>query len=196
MRLQSQLHHPEEVGYIQGMSYLSAVLLMHTDASSGGSSDPFPAFICLANLLEQPQRVLKTLLRLDGGTTEILLSFWNAQFSLALPRLSAHFQELGVLPQMYLIEWIFTLFAKSLPLDPVAWIWDQVLVLGDQCIFQAALGLLSLLEESFFTMNELGDVAAVLKDLSASPRVTYTRNLPVASFFDRLLAITGCSQRR
>jgi hypothetical protein len=70
---------------------------------------------------------------------------------------------------MYLIEFIFTLFAKSLPLDPVAWIWDQVLVLGDQCIFQVALGLLSLLEKSFFTMNDLSDVAAVLKDLSGSP---------------------------
>ena len=29
---------------------------------------------------------------------------------------------------LYLVEWIFTLFAKSLPLEPVAWLWDRVLV--------------------------------------------------------------------
>ena len=34
--------------------------------------------------------------------------------------------------QLYLIEWSFTLFAKSLPAEPVAWIWDQVLLLGDE----------------------------------------------------------------
>ena len=63
----------------------------------------------------------------------------------------------------YLIEWIFCLFAKSLPLEPTAWIWDQVLVLGDQLIFQCALGLLQLLEPRFLTMHELSDVAVVLK---------------------------------
>jgi hypothetical protein len=89
--LYNHLHHPDESGYVQGMSFLAAVLLIHTDASGGSGGDAFPAFICLANLLEQPQRVLKTCLRLDGATTDILLSFWGAQLSLSLPRLNEHF---------------------------------------------------------------------------------------------------------
>ena len=69
----------------------------------------------------------------------------------------------------YLVEWIFTLFAKALPLEPTAWIWDQILVLGDQLIFQCALGLLHLLEPKLLTMTDLSEVALVFKDLTASP---------------------------
>ena len=69
----------------------------------------------------------------------------------------------------YLVEWIFTLFAKTLPLEPTAWIWDQVLVLGDQLIFQCALGLLHLLEPKLLIMSEISDIAPVFRDLSASP---------------------------
>ena len=98
--LYNHLHHPDESGYVQGMSFLAAVLLIQTDASGGGGSDPFPAFLCLVNLLEQPQRVLKTCLRLDGDTADLIFTFWNAQLSLSLPRLSEHFETLGVLPQM------------------------------------------------------------------------------------------------
>ncbi len=93
-------HHPSESGYVQGMSFLAGVLLIQTDASGGGGSDPFPAFLCLVNLLEQPQRVLKTCLRLDGDTADIMFNFWDAQLALSLPRLKEHFEELGVLPQM------------------------------------------------------------------------------------------------
>jgi hypothetical protein len=93
-------HHPSESGYVQGMSFLAGILLIQTDASGGGGSDPFPAFLCLVNLLEQPQRVLKTCLRLDGDTADIMFNFWDAQLALSLPRLKEHFAELGVLPQM------------------------------------------------------------------------------------------------
>ena len=76
---------------------------------------------------------------------------------------------LHALTGRYLVEWIFTLFAKTLPLEPTAWIWDQVLVLGDQLIFQCALGLLHLLEPKLLVMSEISDIAPVFRDLTASP---------------------------
>ena len=171
--LEAFLHYRPELGYVQGMSFLAAVLLMHTDAGGGhanGKADAFPAFCCLANLLRpQPERVLQTLLRLDGPKMEILFSYWEKQFAESLPSLHAHFIDVGVMPQLYLIEWIFTLFAKSLPQEPVAWIWDQILLLGDQRIFQIALGILKLLESKFMAMGELDEISAVLKDLMGSP---------------------------
>lgn len=151
--LEAFLHYRPELGYVQGMSFIAAVLLMHTDAGGGhavGQADAFPAFCCLANLLRpQPERVLQTLLRLDGPKMEILFTFWENQFAESLPSLHAHFIEVGMMPQLYLVEWVFTLFAKSLPQEPVAWIWDQILLLGDQRIFQVALGILKLLESKF-----------------------------------------------
>ena len=77
--------------------------------------------------------------------------------------------------QLYLIEWIFTLFAKSLPDEPVSWIWDHVLLLGDEHIFQSALGLLNLLESKLLAMDDLGEIASVLKDLMHSPILSEVR---------------------
>jgi hypothetical protein len=74
------------------------------------AADCFPAFCCLANLLEQPQRVLKTVLQvmvssrhhmitpsypvdftslqLDEASLGHLFTFWEAQFARTLPRLA------------------------------------------------------------------------------------------------------------
>ena len=166
--LEAFIHYRPELGYVQGMSFLAAVLLTHTDAGdsghASGNADPFPAFICLSNLLRpQANRILPTLLRLEGATMDILFTFWESQLQLSLPRIHAHFEEVGVMPQLYLIEWIFTLFAKSLPAEPVSWIWDQVLLLGDEHIFQAALAVLHILESKLLVMDDLGEIATVLK---------------------------------
>ena len=116
-------------GYVQGMSFLAAMLLIYTDAG-GGTSQPatppphdedgdqpltlrdrctstadifrvFPAFSCLANLLEHPARILRTCLRLDSSRMSLLFEYWQEELlARSLPRLYAHFKELGVEPQM------------------------------------------------------------------------------------------------
>jgi len=43
-----------DIGYVQGMSYLAAVMLLYMDT--------FPAFCCLANLLNTPILVLSAIL--------------------------------------------------------------------------------------------------------------------------------------
>lgn len=68
--LEAFLHYRPELGYVQGMSFLAAVLLSHTDAGdsghASGNADAFPAFCALSNLLcPQENRVLSTLLRLE-----------------------------------------------------------------------------------------------------------------------------------
>jgi hypothetical protein len=94
--LEAFIHYRPELGYVQGMSFLAAVLLTHTDAGdsghASGNADPFPAFICLSNLLRpQANRILPTLLRLEGATMDILFTFWESQLQLSLPRIHAHF---------------------------------------------------------------------------------------------------------
>ena len=36
-----------------------------------------------------------------------------------MARLAAHFDAAGLGPSLYLVEWVLTLFAKALPLEPV-----------------------------------------------------------------------------
>lgn len=57
-----------------------------------------------------------------------------------LHRLDAHFSQIGLTPEMYLVEWIYSLFAKSMNLELTSVIWDNFLRDNDQFLFRAALG--------------------------------------------------------
>jgi len=48
--LEAYVSYRPDIGYVQGMSYLAAVLLLYLD--------PFPAFVCMANLLNRPCQLI------------------------------------------------------------------------------------------------------------------------------------------
>lgn len=138
--LEAFIHYRPELGYVQGMSFLAAVLLEHTDAGgsghASGNADAFPAFCALSNLLRpQENRILPILLRLEvrpfsflppdanssatdpadiwlqtildcsrvatqGPTMDILFTFWDEQLQQSLPRLHAHLEHVGLMPQV------------------------------------------------------------------------------------------------
>ena len=67
---------------------------------------------------------------------------YEAVFADQLPSLSRHFLTLGVRPDMYLLNWLLTLYTKSLPLDLATRIWDCYFIQGESFIVRSALGLL------------------------------------------------------
>ncbi len=62
-----------DIGYVQGMSYLAAVMLLYMD--------PLPAFSCLANLLNRP--LLLAFYRMDMTQVLILMAFFLVHSSLS-----------------------------------------------------------------------------------------------------------------
>ena len=57
-----------------------------------------------------------------------------------LPALWQHMEAEGVTPDLYLVDWLYTLFSKSLPLDVACRIWDVFLRDGETFLARAALG--------------------------------------------------------
>ena len=55
------------------------------------------------------------LMKMEPDAMTILFDFFTAIFAAELPALFEHFESIGMLPQLYLIEWLYTLFAKPLP---------------------------------------------------------------------------------
>lgn len=70
-----------------------------------------------------------------------------------LPKLHKHFEEQKVKPDLYLIEWIFTLFSKSLPLDVMSRVWDVFFRDQEEFLFRTALGILSMYKETLLEMD-------------------------------------------
>ncbi|KAL6041144.1 TBC1 domain family member 14 [Balamuthia mandrillaris] len=123
-----------EVGYVQGMSYLAAVLLLYLD--------PLPAFTCLATLLDRP--LLLSFYRMDMNEIAAYTAVLNILMEEFLPNIAKHLRALEIDTNLYIMDWFLTLFSKSLSLDVATRVWDLYFEEGDLFLFRTALGLLSL----------------------------------------------------
>lgn len=65
---------------------------------------------------------------------------YNDFFRENLPRLYQHFQESSLTPDLYLLDWVYSVYAKAMPLDVACRVWDVFLRDGEEFLFRAALG--------------------------------------------------------
>ncbi|XP_066527041.1 TBC1 domain family member 12 isoform X2 [Hoplias malabaricus] len=132
-----------DVGYVQGMSFIAAVLILNLEEAD--------AFIAFANLLNKPCQM--AFFRVDH---ELMLKYFAAFevfFEENLPKLFQHFQSNSLTPDFYLIDWIFTLFSKSLPLDVACRVWDLFCRDGEEALFRTGLGILRLYQDVLLQMD-------------------------------------------
>ncbi|XP_068597076.1 TBC1 domain family member 12 [Brachionichthys hirsutus] len=132
-----------DIGYVQGMSFIAAVLILNLEEAE--------AFITFANLLNKPCQM--AFFRVDH---ELMLKYFAAFevfFEENLPRLFSHFQTNNLTPDLYLIDWIFTLYSKSLPLDVACRVWDVFCRDGEESLFRTGLGILRLFEDILLQMD-------------------------------------------
>ena len=117
------------------MSFLGAILLLNLDVAD--------AFITFANLLNRP--LLHAFFRLDQPKMAEFYCDFESLLKCHLPKVHSHFQMLDLSPDLYLQDWIYTLYSRSLPLDLASRVWDLYCRDGQDFIFRAALGIYSLL---------------------------------------------------
>jgi hypothetical protein len=130
--LEAYVCYRPDVGYVQGMSYIAAVLLLNMDE--------YHAFTCFANLLNNPCYMSFYSMNMDE-----LRKYMDALehgMSIFIPKVYKHLKELGINPEIYLVDWVLTIFSKGLPLDIASHIWDMVFLEGELFVFQTALGVL------------------------------------------------------
>ncbi|XP_064381937.1 TBC1 domain family member 12-like isoform X2 [Halichondria panicea] len=147
-----------DIGYVQGMSFLAAVLLLNME--------PADAFISLANLLNRPSYL--AFFKVDHALMRPYFDTFNILLHNSLPKLSAHFSALDFSPEYYLIEWIFTIYTRTLPLDVACRVWDLFCRDGDCFLFKTALGILKLHQSDLLELNTIEDVGGFLGKLPPS----------------------------
>ncbi|XP_052750007.1 TBC1 domain family member 12-like [Galleria mellonella] len=130
-----------DIGYIQGMSFIAAVLILNMEAPQ--------AFVCFANLLDGP--VLRAAFTRDGNTMQRLWQAYGLVARRSVPALESLLGRLA--PELYLLEWLYTAFAKAMPLDAACRIWDLFLRDGGTFLFAAAVGILHLYQDELKDMD-------------------------------------------
>ncbi|KAG6956032.1 hypothetical protein JG688_00011615 [Phytophthora aleatoria] len=127
-----------DLGYIQGMSYLAAMLCLHMP------QDRYLAFQCLANLMVNEH--LFTFYLLDADLANVYYTLFDAFLDSRLPHLHAHLRDVGVFScSMYLMNWLQTLFLQVLPLESAARVFDNFLLDGTVFLFRTAMAIHELL---------------------------------------------------
>ncbi|RWS02176.1 TBC1 domain family member 14-like protein [Dinothrombium tinctorium] len=126
-----------DISYVQGMSFLAGMLLLNMEVSD--------AFICLANLLNN--QILMSFYRVDPTFMNAYYSTYQVFFRENLPLLYKHFADQQLTPDLYLMDWVYSLFSRSLPLDVSTHVWDLILRDGEEFIFRVALGILDMYKD-------------------------------------------------
>ncbi|KAM4852392.1 TBC1 domain family member 12 isoform 1-T1 [Thomomys bottae] len=132
-----------DVGYVQGMSFIAAVLILNLEEAD--------AFIAFANLLNKPCQL--AFFRVDHTMMLKYFATFEVFFEENLSKLFLHFKSYSLTPDIYLIDWIFTLYSKSLPLDLACRVWDVFCRDGEEFLFRTGLGILRLYEDILLQMD-------------------------------------------
>ncbi|CAL7943347.1 unnamed protein product [Xylocopa violacea] len=132
-----------DVGYVQGMSFVGAVLSLNME--------PPDAFTCFANLLNHPCH--RAAFTLNQKQMDIYYKVYSSALAHKLPKIFSHFTVAGLSPDLYLLDWLYTIYAKAMPLDVACRIWDVFLRDGDEFLFRTALGVLHLYQEELLKMD-------------------------------------------
>lgn len=132
-----------DMGYVQGMSFIGAILSLNMDVAE--------AFTCFANLLNRPcHRAAFSLNQYQMG---LYYKIYSNALAEKLPKIYSHFVSSGLSPDLYLLDWLYTIFSKALPLDVTCRIWDVFLRDGDEFLFRTALGILHLYQDELLEMD-------------------------------------------
>ncbi|XP_071858362.1 TBC1 domain family member 14 [Bombus fervidus] len=132
-----------DVGYVQGMSFVGAVLSLNME--------PPDAFTCFANLLNHPCH--RSAFTLNQKQMDIYYKVYSSALAHKLPKIFSHFTVAGLSPDLYLLDWLYTIYAKAMPLDVACRVWDVFLRDGDEFLFRTALGVLHLYQEELLKMD-------------------------------------------
>jgi hypothetical protein len=174
--LEAYVCYRPDIGYVQGMSYLAAVMLLYMDT--------FPAFRCLANLLNTP--ILVCFYRMDMTEIRKYVYVLDSIMAEHIPRTHNHLRSLDISTDLYIMDWILTLFSKALPLDIATRVWDNYFLRGDTFLYATITGLLSYLAPQL----ESGTFDECLQLLTHLPQ-----DMDEAGLFDHINGVNVSAKR-
>ncbi|KAK8250603.1 rab-GTPase-TBC domain-containing protein [Phyllosticta capitalensis] len=139
------------VGYCQGMNLITACLLLIMPTAED-------AFWVLATMIENilPESYYDHSL-LASRADQVVLRQYVTEL---LPKLSQHFDALGIELEALTFQWFLSVFTDCLSAEALFRVWDVVLCMhdGSTFLFQVALALLKLNEKSLIECDNPGAV--------------------------------------
>lgn len=149
--------HDPELGYCQGMSFISALLLIYMN-----EEDTFYTLISLMNKYKQRSNFIVGM----PGVRKIFYKI-NALVKHYIPSMFTHFQEENVFPAIFAATWFMPLYTNVFSTESVVRIWDIFLHEGDKILYRVYVAVIRLLKDELLTRN-LGEMSEFIKKFVTS----------------------------
>lgn len=133
-----------EIGYVQGMSYVAATILLHY--SKGDECSEYQTFYVLANVINNSQ-LLTNFLNFRMDNVNKTFDLFLRLLELKVPRLHHAFTQCGLSCSIFLFEWVVAAYTNVFQLDLVSRIWDNFLFLGDFHILKTAIAICHVIQD-------------------------------------------------
>ncbi|CAI2359782.1 unnamed protein product [Moneuplotes crassus] len=150
--LRAIANYVKESGYVQGMGYISAILLMYIPEEE--------AFWTMASILSKYDHI-KYFKPKMPGLWETFYVFQKLMKK-KLPKVHDHLRNLNLCPSMYASQWFMTLCSVGFPYECTIRIFDCFLTEGPKVLYRVALYILKENEEELL-LSEIEDVFAIVK---------------------------------
>lgn len=150
-----------QLGYIQGSSYLAAVLLKILDETN--------ALIALTSMVKQ--KFMADFVSISMERLDQKFKLFNVIFQMNLPDLYRIFQLNRISPDLYLMGWCVTLFSQIIPLPLLLRIMDGYFTFGELFVYRTSVALLSLHQKKL-SRSSAGEI---LKFLTSPVKMKETR---------------------
>ena len=143
----------KEVGYVQGMGFITALLLTYMDEER--------AFFMLHALMKK--RELESLY-LPGfpDLNKKLYVFLNLEKKL-IPKIYNTFKKCDVIPFSYASEWFLCLFSRSLKFSSLVRVFDTFILEGYKVIYRFALAFLKSKEQKIIECKQMDNLFKTVK---------------------------------
>ena len=138
-------------GYVQGMSFIAALLLCYLP--------PFEAFVIFEKIMCWP--IMKKLYMVEIVGMKYVFLVLDEYLRKNCEELRSHFLLVGFDPEIFLLDWFLTLLTKPLTLDNAAAVWDIISLEGEPGLFKGIVGLLSCLQNEIIGKDFDSTVVAV-----------------------------------
>ncbi|KAG7795374.1 hypothetical protein KL929_004141 [Ogataea haglerorum] len=145
--------YDKEVGYTQGMAFITVPLLMNMEASE--------AFCMLVKLMNTYD--FKQLFVPQMPGLHLKLYQFDRLMEDNLPELYLHLKREGVRSSMYATQWFLTVFGYKFPLEMVLRIYDIVIAEGIESLLKFALNLMMKNQKQLLELS-FDDLLPFLKD--------------------------------
>jgi len=139
--LEASAFYLPSIGYVQGMSYVAAALLLYMNH--------FDAFVCFTNLLHSP--FMTSVCRIELANLAKHSQLFQIIFAQYAPELYEHFNNLNITTEHFLLEWWLTIFTKSSEVPIFSRILDCFFLEGEIVVHYIAVGMLRQFEKELLS---------------------------------------------